>query len=707
MPTTNTNQLSETFLRRRKYIFLLVFFLILIIVLAVTNPGKIFSNYLYATLPIIIFFMAFLISMLFLYNRDPADLTPININVNNWLLKVVVIFMQFGSLLAFSYWIVTAFGSKSLEDISKNTFGDRFAIIFNIFILLAIFIVSVFNFGENGKFSVIILGALSLLFLILLIVFKVTNSSGEKVIKAPIILFYSLICLGFLLLFNNSKDFVISTTNEQILNNYFSKALIFLLGTGVSALFIYWIVTTIGKLDSKSSIISFILNILLVITILGLAYKAFVAGKIFQSMPLVSLFINILLYIPCIFVNIIELLASPFGGFKGSVLPSFSLKQEYQNTTRGSVIMLALAISLLAIYFSFPYIKNKNVLQGGNQLLNEPVYSNKERVVGSYGTLNGSDNFNYQYAISFWFYIDSSAPNTNASYLKYTSLLNYGNKPNVKYNATTNTLMIVEDQTGGPPSTCPDFKISTDSVDENGMRIIYKRPDVLLQKWNNVIINYTGGTLDIFYNGELVKSSVEVIPYMKLDNLSIGQNSGLNGGICNVIYFKKPLTATQVYYIYTSVKNKTPPTLYDSNFNVLQDQFNLAGEGDEIINSKIQTGVESSLSSVNIPSINIPSINAPSINIPSINIPTTNLGFKFPSTSTSTPSILGPSIPSAPSIPSSVPSQYQSQIPSGAQDRIPQDYQSQIPSGGQYKVPQEYQSQVPSEYQSQIPSEYK
>lgn len=696
MPTTNTNQLSETFLRRRKYIFLLVFFLILIVVLAVTNPGKIFSNYLYATLPIIIFFMAFLISMLFLYNRDPADLTPININVNNWLLKAVVIFMQFGSLIAFTYWIITAFGNKSLEDISKNTFGDRFAIIFNILILSLIFIVSVFNFGENGKFSVIILGAMSLLFLILFIVFKATNSSGEKVIKAPIIFFYSLICLGFLLLFNNAKDFVISTTNEQILNNYFSKALIFLLGTGVSALFIYWIVTTIGKLDSKSSIVSFILNILLVITILGLAYKAFVAGKIFQSMPLISLFINILLYIPCIFVNIIELLASPFGGFKGSVLPSFSLKQEYQNTKRGSVIMLAVAISLLAIYFSFPYIKNKNVLQGGNQLLNEPIYSNKERVVGSYGTLNGSDNFNYQYAISFWFYIDSSGPNTNSSYLKYTSLLNYGNKPNVKYNATTNTLMIVEDQTGGPPSTCPDFKISTDNVDENGMRIIYKRQDVLLQKWNNIIINYTGGTLDIFYNGELVKSSVEVIPYMKLDNLSVGQNNGLNGGICNVIYFKKPLTATQVYYIYNSVKNKTPPTLYDSNFNVLQDQFDLAGEGDDIINSKIKTGVESSLSSINIPSVSMTSVN-----IPSIDIPSSNLGFKFASKSTS---ISGPSIPSAPSIPSSVPSQYQSQkIPSGVQDKIPQDYQSQIPSGGQYKIPQEYQSQVPSEYQSQIP----
>ena len=593
MTTNVTNQPNETFLKKRKYIFLLVFFLIIIVVLAATNPGKIFSNYLYATLPIIIFFMAFLISMLFLYNRDPSDLTPINININNWFLKAVVVFMQFGALIAFIYWIVTAFGDKTFEDISKNTYGDRFAIVFNILVLIAIFLISSFSFGENGKFSIIALGAISFLFFVLFIIFKATNSDGGKYVQAPIIFFYCIICLGFLLIFNNSKDFIVTTTNEQIINNYFSKALMFLVGTGVSALFIYWIVTTIGKLDSKSSIISFILNILIVITILGLAYKAFTAGKIFQSTPIVSLFVNILLYIPCVFVNIIELLASPFGGFKGSVLPSFSLAQEYQNTTRGSVIMLGIAVSLLAIYFSFPYIKNKNVLQGGNQLLNDPVYSNSERVLGSYGTLNGSDNFNYQYAISFWFYIDSSAPSTNSSYLKYTSLLNYGNKPNVKYNATTNTLMIVEDQTGGPPSTCPDFKISTDDVDENGMRIIYKRKDVLLQKWNNVIINYTGGTLDIFYNGELVKSSVEVIPYMKLDNLSIGQNNGLNGGICNVIYFNNSLNATQIYYIYNSVKNKTPPTLYESNFSVLQDQFNIAGEGDKIVNSKIQSDVES------------------------------------------------------------------------------------------------------------------
>ena len=225
--------------------------------------------------------------------------------------------------------------------------------------------------------------------------------------------------------------------------------------------------------------------------------------------------------------------------------------------------MLVISILLITLYFSYPHIKNKSVLQGGKQLLNEPMYLNTERVIGSYGTLNNSDVFNYQYAISFWFYIDSSSPSTNASYLKYTSLLNYGNKPNVMYNAKLNILRVVMDQTGGPPSTCTDLKITHEEFDENGMRIIYKNKDVLLQKWNNMIINYTGGTLDIFLNGELVKSAVQVIPYMKLDNLSVGQNNGLNGGTCNVIYFKTPLNATQIYYIYNSVKNKTPPTLYE------------------------------------------------------------------------------------------------------------------------------------------------
>jgi hypothetical protein len=100
-------------------------------------------------------------------------------------------------------------------------------------------------------------------------------------------------------------------------------------------------------------------------------------------------------------------------------------------------------------------------------------------------------------------------------------------------------------------------------------RIIYKKPNLLLQKWNNIIINYNGGTLDIFLNGELVKSAIEVVPFLTYDALTIGENNGLKGGICNVMYYNKSLTITNVYYLYHLQKNKTPPSPNKTNKTII------------------------------------------------------------------------------------------------------------------------------------------
>ena len=112
--------------------------------------------------------------------------------------------------------------------------------------------------------------------------------------------------------------------------------------------------------------------------------------------------------------------------------------------------------------------------------------------------------------------------------------------------------------------------------DEEGNRILYIKHNVLLQKWNNIIINYNGGILDIFLNGELMKSDVGVVPYYTLDSLTIGKNGGINGGICNVVYFKKVLTALNIYLLYNMIKNKTPPVSNDSNLTIIKKNINTA-----------------------------------------------------------------------------------------------------------------------------------
>jgi hypothetical protein len=150
------------------------------------------------------------------------------------------------------------------------------------------------------------------------------------------------------------------------------------------------------------------------------------------------------------------------------------------------------------------------------------------------------------------------------AYTKYTSLLNYGNKPNVMYRGLDNTLMIVMEN-----HTSNNKYKPIGDLDEFGNRIIYIKKNVLLQKWNNIIINYNGGTLDIFYNGELVKSAQEVVPYTQFDNLTVGSENGIRGGICNVNYFNKNLNIQQINVLYNFVKDKTPPVYKNSEETIV------------------------------------------------------------------------------------------------------------------------------------------
>ena len=355
-------------------------------------------------------------------------------------------------------------------------------------------------------------------------------------------------------------------TDNSIANgklNIFKRALLVLFGIVISGLIIAWAVYNVQNSAGKSGTVSLVLNLLVVILVLGLIYKTVVvrlpAGNSNKN-AFFSMIMNSIFYIPCFFSGIFDNIGSIVSG------------KVDANTTGSLLMVLAVSVLLVAYYYT-PSVFNIINTQGGTQLVNKPVYTNSVYSLGTYQDLNGTDNFEYQYAISFWVFLDASPPNTNPSYSKYTSLLNFGNKPNVLYNGETNTLKVIMNQKD--LSKITNNKLT--DFDEDGNRVIYTNDKMLLQKWNNIIINYSGGVLDIFLNGDLVKSSVGVVPYYTLDNLTIGEENGINGGICNVVYFKRALNASNIYYLYNMVKNKTPPVLNDSNKTILTqniDQVN-------------------------------------------------------------------------------------------------------------------------------------
>ena len=340
------------------------------------------------------------------------------------------------------------------------------------------------------------------------------------------------------------------------------------------------------------------INIIIIIVIAAIIFRALTYSNFYQNSPLTQLIVNSIFYIPCLLVSFID----NFVKLTGLDVKSKGKDSGLFKPTTTDYILLVLAILLNVGYFAYPYAAVKFSKQGGLILIDNPIYTNTEHILASYQSLNKNTNydlnydstlntdFNYTYAISFWVYIDAVSPSMSSAYNKYTTLLSYGGKPNVLYKGADNTLMITMDNTSAPKSNYkPTVPFDTD---ENGNRIIYVKKDVLLQKWNNIIINYNGGTLDIFYNGELVKSSIEVLSWMKYDTLTVGSKNGIRGGMCNLNYFNKSLNIQQIYYLYNFVKDNTPP-VYKSSEETIK---NIAEEVPSTMNSSSFNNYTSTLS---------------------------------------------------------------------------------------------------------------
>ena len=261
---------------------------------------------------------------------------------------------------------------------------------------------------------------------------------------------------------------------------------------------------------------------------IGLKYFGLIGGDPAESKPSwIKLIMNTFTYIPCLLLTLIDY-----------------IKEQYQLTTKPIVMLFLGEVLLITLYFIFPWFMEKILLHNTSQLITTPENLNIEKNLGTFKDINFvSDQFQYHYALSSWIYLNSNPPETNPNYDEYTSLLNVGDRPNIEFNVLKNKLRI---------------KMKTAGKNE---KIIYETTDFKMQKWNNILINYDGSTLDIFINNELVSSTPEIIPYNDNTMITSGTNKGLYGGICNVRYFNDNINRGKINWIYNSVKTFNPPVI--------------------------------------------------------------------------------------------------------------------------------------------------
>ena len=91
----------------------------------------------------------------------------------------------------------------------------------------------------------------------------------------------------------------------------------------------------------------------------------------------------------------------------------------------------------------------------------------------------------------------------------------------------------------------------------------YVMPNLKMQKWNNIVINFIDGTYDLFVNGTLVNSFQGVMEEFEYKSINIGEDGGSSGGIANIVYYKNYLTKHKILTNYNLLKNKNPPVIGD------------------------------------------------------------------------------------------------------------------------------------------------
>jgi hypothetical protein len=253
---------------------------------------------------------------------------------------------------------------------------------------------------------------------------------------------------------------------------------------------------------------------------------------------------------------------------------SYSFFRDNKLTTEvlGNPITIKQAISfiqtknrvdgILEEILEIKILKNKLVLaqkdedKGGSAkstiLNNKPIYINKKTIfvvnsaMGSYENLKGDESdHNYNYGLSSWIFLMAQPPSYGVGYSKFTKVLDYAGKPTIWYNPEINTLKI----------TTNVYKKDSASIP----KIVYKTTKLPLQKWNNIVINFVGGTLDVFINKKLVASVSNLIPYMSNDAINIGDNPGISGAVANVTYFSRPISQQKIAFFYNNLVNKDPP----------------------------------------------------------------------------------------------------------------------------------------------------
>jgi hypothetical protein len=348
--------------------------------------------------------------------------------------------------------------------------------------------------------------------------------------------------------------YVIPFKNGNILYNVF--IIFLLLGFVVTILYYY----SNSNLASSTFISYIMFFLIFLIIICGLAIFLYVFTNYLKSLKGTSGFlVYLLFYLPCLLIDFIKYIIN-----------------EFKLTANEIYILFFIELSLILIYIYLPLLLSKIVQKNGIVLMGNSAFLDIPKVIGNneqflmQETKTDKINTNLksyrrEFSLSMWIYLNSQ-PSNYSAYSKETPIFDFGNgKPKITYynntsNNNSNNIDIrnntVDD---GKDKIIVYFTNTSDgSIDESDR---YKFV-ISKQKWHQIVFNYSSEYVDLFIDGNLEKTydfNENLPTFYPTDNITIGSTNGLDGSICNIVYYTKIQSKSQIANSYNILFNKNPP----------------------------------------------------------------------------------------------------------------------------------------------------
>lgn len=327
-------------------------------------------------------------------------------------------------------------------------------------------------------------------------------------------------------------------------------------GLSLCVVAIYYYVNYSGSFENLSSLSNNLLIGLITLVGLGILYQ-YLVNYMSKLKGWPGFIAQLIFYVPCVLWDL-----------------WYSILDQFKLTPYSVYSFISLEIVLIIMYLYLPDIASEITgMSNSIQLVDNVIYLNKgKQVIASSDVLKipptpdqNVVSYLTNYSISMWVYVNPHSPNTEA-YNKETEIMSYGFTDS---NGVQHVKPMIRYYGGGlndQPIERNKYVFYFSKYPPTNQYVSEKDTfyDVTIpnQKWNHIVMNYTNNHVDIFINGVLERSfsMVNTMPiYNDLDTITVGDENGLDGGICNVVYYRHPLSDEQIAILYNSKMSSDPP----------------------------------------------------------------------------------------------------------------------------------------------------